>query len=185
MNETAWVLVLIPLAADVFAAGLVFGLGGMPRNRWLQTALIFTAIGTALFWAGGFLGDSVSGRAALALKIVAGIVLLAIGAKSVKAGLGTDPEDTGERVATTPRQVAGTAVVVAVDKLAVAVTLAVLGAPTTRLLPPLAVFTFVATLLGLRLGTRLGDRVEDAAEIIGGVIFAGLGLIVLWSALGR
>ena len=41
---------------------------------------------------------------------------------------------------------------------------------------------FVATLLGLFLGKRLGTRAGDAAEIIAGLVFTGLGLVILYKA---
>ena len=80
------------------------------------------------------------------------------------------------------RQIAATALVIAVDKLAVGLSFAVLEAPLGTMVVIVAGQAFVATLLGLFLGKRLGTRAEDAAEIIAGLVFTGLGLAILYKA---
>lgn len=52
MNLFGWFRLALPLAIDGFAVGLVFGLGGLPRERWLRVALGFAAVGAVMMAAG-------------------------------------------------------------------------------------------------------------------------------------
>lgn len=44
-NTLGWFFLALPLSLDMFAAGLVFGLGGLGRSRGLGVALGFAALG--------------------------------------------------------------------------------------------------------------------------------------------
>jgi putative Mn2+ efflux pump MntP len=180
MDIVTWFLLALPLALDVFAAGLVFGLTGLERSRWLGVALGFAAIGGTLVAVGILLGDTLEGALGTATKYVAGVVLLVIGVRGIAHGIGGDsraapPLDT--------KRIVMTGVAVAVDKLAVGLSFAVLGATVATLSIIVAGQAFVATLLGLVLGKRLGERAGDVAEIIAGLVFIGLGLLILFQAI--
>jgi putative Mn2+ efflux pump MntP len=177
--ELAWLLIVIPLGIDLFAAGLVFGLSGMPRERWPTISLVFAIIGAALLGLGALLGQALSGTAGAVAAYVAGIALLAIGGKALAKGIKEGRSDKRKASSLDSGQVVTTAIVVAVDKFAVGLSLAILAAPVGPLVIFVAIQSFAFTLLGLALGRRLGGRVEGAAEIIGGLVFAALGLIVL------
>lgn len=75
-----------------------------------------------------------------------------------------------------------TAIAVAVDKLAVGLSFSALDAPLGTMVIIVGGQAFVATLLGLLLGKRLGTRAGDAAEIIAGLVFTGLGFVLLYKA---
>lgn len=178
LNEFTWFLLALPLALDVFAAGLVFGLAGLERSRWLTIAAGFAAVGGALFAAGMLLGDAMEGTMGKAAMYVAGAVLVVIGARGIKHGLPT--EGIKPIPALTTRKVLMTMVAVAVDKLAVGLSFAVLEAPLGLLTAIVAGQAFVAVLIGLWLGKRLGARAGDFAELIAGVVFTLLGLAVFY-----
>lgn len=178
MYELTWFLLALPLALDVFAAGLVFGLAGLDRSRSLQVAAGFAAIGGVLVAAGMLLGDLLEGTMGKAAMYVAGVVLLAIGARGIKHGL---PHQGIKPIpALTTRKILMTMVAVAVDKFAVGLSFAVLEAPFGLLTGIVAGQAFVAVLVGLWLGKRLGARAGDFAELIAGVVFSLLGLVVLY-----
>lgn len=182
MDLIPWFLLALPLALDVFAAGLVFGLAGLDRSRWLRVALGFAAIGGVLIAAGIVLGDALEGALGTVTLFVAAIVLLAIGARGIRHGLksGVDLQVSSLGA----RKIAVTALAVAIDKLAVGLSFAVLEAPLVAMAVIVAAQAFAATLIGLALGKRLGTRAGDAAEIIAGLVFTGLGLVILYKALG-
>jgi manganese efflux pump family protein len=177
--DLIWILIVIPLGIDLFAAGLVFGLSGLPRERWARTSFTFAIIGAGLLGAGALLEQTLSGTVGAIAAYIAGIALLAIGLKSLAKGV--KEGRSGERKAASldSGQVTTTGIVVAVDKFAVGLTFAILAAPIGPIVLFVAVQSFAFTLLGLTLGRRLGGRVEGAAEIIGGLVFAGLGLLVV------
>lgn len=83
MTSWAWFLVALPLALDVFAVGLVFGLAGLERVRWLSVCLTFAAIGGVMIALGITIGESLSGalgtRAGDAAEIIAGAVFTVLG----------------------------------------------------------------------------------------------------------
>lgn len=178
MNSLTWFLLALPLALDVFAAGLVFGLAGLARSRWLTTAAGFAAIGGALVAAGMLLGEALEGATGKVALYVAGIVLLAIGLRGIKHGLPT--EGIKPIPVLTNRKIAMTMVAVAVDKLAVGLSFAVLEAPFVLLTGIVAGQAFVAVLIGLWLGKRFGARAGDFAELVAGVVFSLLGLAVFY-----
>lgn len=178
MNVVTWFLLSLPLALDVFAAGLVFGLAGLDRSRWLLVAAGFAAIGGVLVAAGMLLGGAMEGTMGKAAMYVAGVVLLAIGVRGIKHGL---PSQGITPIAVlTTRKVLLTMVAVAVDKFAVGLSFAVLEAPFGLLTGIVAAQAFVAVLIGLWLGKRLGARAGDFAELIAGVVFSLLGLVVFY-----
>jgi putative Mn2+ efflux pump MntP len=120
------------------------------------------------------------GAVGTAALYVAAAVLLGIGARSLLHGLRAGPDLVVPPLTT--HKIAVTAVAIAVDKLAVGLSFAVLEAPLGLLIGIVAFQAFLATLLGLALGTRLGKRAGDAAEIVAGLVFSALGLIVLYKA---
>ncbi len=182
MNLLGWFLIALPLAIDVFAVGLVIGLGGLQRARWIRAALGFAAIGAAMMAAGIVAGDALEGAFGAATLYLAAAALLVIGARGILHGLKGDKADPPPRREMSPRQVAATGVVIAADKLAIGLSFAVLGAPPGPLALIVGVQAFAATLLGLALGARLGSKADDWAEIIAGVVFVVLGLAVLVKA---
>ena len=180
MDLIVWFLLALPLALDVFAVGLVFGLAGLARSRWLGVAVMFAAIGGVLIATGLILGDALEGAAGSITLYLAAAVLLAIGIRSLKHGLQRDGAVSAPSLTT--GKIAATAVAIAIDKFAVGLSFAVLEAPIAPLIVIVAVQAFAATFIGLKLGKRFGARAGDAAEIIAGVVFVGFGLIVLFKA---
>ena len=178
MQLLSWFLLAMPLAVDVFAAGLVFGLAGLERARWLRVALGFAAIGGVVIGAGILLGDALEGALGTAALYVAAAVLLVIGLRAIHHGVRGD----GAAPSLDTRRIAATALAVAVDKLAIGLSFAVLDAPLAAMIVIVAAQAFVATLLGLALGRQAGGKAGDAAEIIAGVVFTALALIVLAKA---
>jgi putative Mn2+ efflux pump MntP len=175
-----WFLLALPLALDVFACGLVFGLAGLARSRWLGVALTFAAIGGVMMAVGLLLGETLKGALGTVALYVAGFVLLAIGLRSIVHGVrGSGGE---EKTPLTTQNIAMAALAVAIDKLAVGLSFAVLDAPANAIVIIVAAQAFVAGLIGLALGKQLGTRAGDAAEIIAGLVFVGLGLIILYQA---
>ena len=183
MDIVTWFLLALPLAFDVFAAGLVFGLAGLERSRWLGVALGFAAIGGTLIVAGILLGDALEGTLGTATKYIAGVVLLLIGGRGIAQGLGGG--NNHAPAALDSRRIVTTGLAVAVDKLAVGLSFAVLGAPVAAMAVIVAGQAFAATMLGLVLGKRLGEQAGDAAEIIAGLVFTGLGLVILYQTFTR
>ena len=180
MNNLTWFLLALPLALDVFAAGLVFGLGGMERSRWVGTAFGFAAIGGTLMAVGILLGGVLEGAFGTAALYIAAAVLLAIGLRSISHSRQSSDGRTTASLST--RKIAAIALAIAVDKLAVGLSFAVLEAPLRTMVVIVAGQAFVATLLGLFLGKRLGTRAGAAAEIIAGLVFTVLGLAILYKA---
>lgn len=182
MDLLTWFLLALPLALDVFAVGLVFGLAGLERPRWLRVALGFALIGGALIGAGLLLGETLEGALGTTMLYVAGLLLLVIGVLAIRQGLHADGIAVPRPL--NSRRIVATAIAVAVDKFAVGLSFAAFAAPVGATVTIVAVQTFAATILGIALGKRLGARAGDIAEIVAGLTFTGLGLVVLYQAFG-
>jgi putative Mn2+ efflux pump MntP len=181
MDVITWFLLALPLALDVFAAGLVFGLSGLERSRWFGVALGFALLGGTLIAIGIVLGDTLEGTLGNATKYLAAIALILIGVRGI--GHGICGGDSRAAAPLDTRRIVTTGFAVAVDKLAVGLSFAVLDASVGVMTMIVAGQAFVATLLGLLLGRRLGERAGDVAEIIAGLVFTALGLVIIYQAI--
>lgn len=81
-----------------------------------------------------------------------------------------------------PRPGLGRHYILALDNLAVGLSLAVVEASAGPFLAAIAVVRFLATVLGLAAGTRVGERVGGAAELPAAAVFAVLGAILPYQA---
>jgi manganese efflux pump family protein len=176
------ILLSLSLALDVFAAGLAYGLAGLPRTRWLTVALVFSFFGVLLPVVGILVGRWLNDALGAAVAYVAGAFLIVAGLRALgDLFLADDDDDQSRpsRLSLEPQAVALTGCVVALDNLAVGLTLGIVEIRLGPLLGYLALQAFVATLLGLALGRRLGARLGQHAEALGGAVFVLYGLALV------
>ena len=173
------VALAIMLGLDVFAGGLSLGVNGLERPRWARTALLFaslTFLMTSLGVLFGRLLDDSLGRHA---SYIAGAVLLVVGLRAIADKMWGEKDHDQDLILLEPMDILLTGVMVCMDKLAIGVTLAFVDVSITPLIAYLVVQSFIVTLLGLLLGDRLGARIGEAAAVLAGLIFAGLGLLII------
>jgi putative Mn2+ efflux pump MntP len=191
------VLLALSLGLDVFAAGLAFGLAGLPGVRWPRVALLFAVLGGLMTvlglllgrWLGETLGDGATFLAGAVLIVVGGRALSEAwrvrrsehdgDAPAADAALGGAPTGISLR----PAAVLMTGLVVTLDKLAVGIPLGTSGLRAGPLLAYIVVQGFVFTLAGLALGRRLGGLIGAAADLLAGTVFVAIGLLLVATAL--
>src|SRR5262245_55642388 len=169
------ILLLLAMALDVFAGGLALGIAGLPRSRWVSTAVVFAIFGVTLLAAGVLLERLLDDSLGTIAKYLAGGLLIAIGVHAIGDVWRGGYVDEGPKRSLEPRAVVMTGLIVSVDKLAVGIAMAVVDVRLGPVLVYLAVQGFAATWIGLTLGTRLGERLGDAAHLTAGIVFALLG----------
>jgi putative Mn2+ efflux pump MntP len=181
-------LLLLTLALDIFAAGIAYGLAGLPRSRWLRVSLVFSFLSTLLPLVGIVAGRWLSGALGDAVAYLAGGFLIVTGLRALGDAFLSDDDDESSKqgaISLEPQSIALTALVVALDNLAVGFAFGVLPIRIGPLLGYLAIQSFLAAVLGLFLGRTLGSRLGSGAAALGGAIFVLYGLVlVLQTAFG-
>ncbi len=152
----------------MLAAGLAYGLAGLPRQRWFAVALIFSFFGVLLPLIGIVAGRWLSDALGAAIAYLAGGFLIVVGLRALGDVFLSRTEDAASSsLSLEARAVVLTGCVVALDNLAVGLALGVAPFRLGPILGYLAIQSFVATLLGLVLGQRLGSRLGPGAEALG------------------
>jgi putative Mn2+ efflux pump MntP len=179
------VLLALSVGIDVFAGGLAYGVAGLPRQRWILTAAVFSAIGVALLASGLLFGEALNDAFGDAASYLAGLGLLAIGLKAawdVATGEQVEEIEALDDPPASQRPLLLTAVMVSLDKLAIGISLAVADLSLSVVLIYVAVLCFISTLAGLSVGARLGSRLGAAAHGLAGGVFVLLGTVIIYQA---
>ncbi|MEG6522844.1 manganese efflux pump MntP [Desulfotomaculum sp. 1211_IL3151] len=166
----------VALGTDAFSLCIGIGLAGINRRQIAMisvTVLAFHVFMPLLGWfAGGYLGSKV-GQAA---SIAGALLLIYLGGKmiwdTVKPGDGSEPRFT----ITNTKGLLLLSASVSMDALSVGFTL---GTQQVSLLLASGVIGLVAgimTFAGLTLGKYVGDWLGERAELLGGLILAGIGV---------
>jgi putative Mn2+ efflux pump MntP len=177
------ILLGISLGLDVFAGGLAVGIAGLPRPRWLRTAVAFACLASTLLALGVLGGRLLSDTLGNVASYLAGGALLVIGLRSLADVFIFVSDEEPPPPSLDPKSVLTTGLVVSLDKLAVGVSLAVVEVRLGPVLIYIAVQSFLVTLLGLFLGTRLGSRLGDAAHALAGGVFVVLGALIVYKTM--
>ncbi|MBV9327771.1 MAG: manganese efflux pump [Chloroflexi bacterium] len=178
MSLSTFILSLT-LAVDIFAAGLAYGLAGLPRARWFTMALVFSFFSTLLPVVGILAARWLSDALGTAIAYLAGGFLIVTGLRALGSVFVAGDGQQESKLSLEPGALAVTAFVVAVDNLAVGLALGILPIRLGALLGYLAVQSFVAALLGLALGQRLGTRLGTGAAALAGAVFVVYGMVLV------
>jgi putative Mn2+ efflux pump MntP len=179
MSLSTFVLSLT-LAIDIFAAGLAYGLAGLPRARWFTMALVFSFFSTLLPVLGIVAARWLTDALGAALAYLAGGFLIVTGLRALGSAFVQADGEEESKLSLEPGAMAITAVVVALDNLAVGLALGILPIRLGALLGYLAVQSFVAALIGLALGQRLGTRLGSGASALAGAVFVLYGAVLVF-----
>ena len=175
-----WVTPLIFLG---FSAGLsnfggAVGLGVLPLStrRRLEILGIFVAMEVIMPAIGLLVGTRVSGVIGTRANFFAGLVLIAIGAYTLKE---TRKETHDLDIPVRRRTVILLAVALSLDNLVVGFGLGLLNAPVLVAAGFMGLCSLVLTIIGLELGRRLGKLVGERSELFSGIVLILAGIFVL------
>ncbi|MGH2516272.1 MAG: manganese efflux pump MntP family protein [Ktedonobacterales bacterium] len=194
-------LFALPLGLDTFALSTILGLTPMPVRRRVRLALTFAAA-EGLMPAVGLLAGLPLGHAiGQWSNEVAGALIFGVGVWMALKQRNEDAEATKEdagddkgardgeaariaRIATTGGwAVAGLALSVSLDELAVGFSFGVLGFPLAPALAVLAVQALVVSLVGQWVGSHAGEALGERAEQLAGPVLCVLGLWFVFGGL--
>ncbi|MGI8607705.1 MAG: manganese efflux pump MntP [Candidatus Dormibacteria bacterium] len=176
----AWVTPLIFLG---FSAGLsnfggAVGLGVLPLDtrRRLEILGIFVAMEVVMPAIGLVVGARVSGAVGARANLFAGLVLIAIGAYTLKE---TRKETHDLDIPVRRRTVVLLAIALSLDNLVVGFGLGLLNAPVLIAAGFMGICSLVLTVIGLELGRRLGKLVGERSELFSGIVLILAGVFVI------
>ncbi len=175
------ILLALALCADCFAVSACSSVSLRGRN-WkdiLPVSGAFAFIQTALFFAGVFLGDLVSGYLMDAAHVIGFLLLLYVGGSMLRDAFKGEME---ERNLSGFRNVMIGGLATSIDALSVGASMAMDGRTVGSSLPEgvaIASVTFLTVVLGIIGGSAVGKRFGRPALYVGGCVLLLIGLNVL------
>ncbi len=188
MNLLSTAFLAFAMSTDAFAAAVGKG-AALHKPRWrdaLRVGLIFGVIEAITPVAGWALGLAAADYVAAWDHWIAFVLLVGLGAHMVIQGCrrGALPEEA--RPSTARHSfwtLAITGFATSIDAMAVGVGLAFIDANIVSTAAAIGMATLLMVTLGIMLGRVLGRLAGARAEIIGGIILAGIGCVILYEHL--
>jgi putative Mn2+ efflux pump MntP len=186
MNVISVFLLSLAMSTDAFAAAV--GKGTALQNpRWteaLRTGAIFGVIEALTPLVGWALGQSAAGAVKQWDHWIAFVLLVGLGVHMVMAGLKRDSPMAEQKPSRHSFwQLATTGFATSIDAMAVGVGLAFIHVAILPVAVAIGCATFVMVTVGVMLGRVLGNVVGKRAEMLGGVVLASIGCIILYEHL--
>ncbi|MBQ0077828.1 MAG: manganese efflux pump [Bacteroidales bacterium] len=185
MELISVILFGISLCADCFAVCLCSSLapGGINRRQVAWTAVLFSIIQTSLLLAGWGLGAAIAGVISKAGRFVSLALLLYIGGSMVREGLSRDG-GTALELGSLGKIILG-GIATSIDALAAGSSLSLAGQLWADTWPEgisVFVFTALSVVLGMLGGKAIGRKAGRIAEVAGGAVLIGLGIMLFINA---
>jgi len=181
MDPLSLGLISFGLSMDAFAVAVTNGAvcKTVRVGNALKMAFAFGLFQSAMLFLGSLLGRAVSTQVTSVAYWVAFLILAAIGANMVIAGLkrreAPEARPDGMRFVT----LLTLALATSIDALAVGVSLSFIGADAVLPVIVVGSVTFVLTIIGAYVGRSLGALFGKRAEVVGGVILIAIGVKIL------
>ncbi|MGS1121693.1 manganese efflux pump MntP [Rhodanobacter sp. UC4436_H3] len=186
MNPVSILLLGFAMSTDAFAAAIGKG-AAMTRPRLtqaLRAGAIFGVIEAITPVVGWLLGKGAARYIEVWDHWIAFGLLLALGLHMIWNGLKPEPDepvDEAKRHGFAALAITGLST--SIDALAVGVGLAFVDTPIAVVAVVIGLCTFSMVTLGIMLGRALGEVVGKRAEMIGGFILIGVGVVILYEHL--
>ena len=180
MNFLSIVFLAFAMSADAFAAALGKG-AALHRPSWreaLRTGLIFGIIEACTPVIGWAAGSVAADHVAQWDHWIAASLLGVLGLRMIREGLTkSDVEEKAVRHSFWVLAVTGFAT--SIDAMAVGVGLAFLDIDILGVAAAIGLATLTMVTLGVMLGRVVGTAIGKRAEVAGGIILIGIGLLIL------
>lgn len=171
--------IVTPLGLDTFALALALGAAGLPARDRLRVSVILASFEAGMPLLGlaiGHLAGRVIGGWA---ELAAGAVLVCVGVLMLREDDAAEGEHASKIAGTHGLAVLGLGFSIAIDELAVGITLGLLDLNTPLLITLIAGQALIVAQLGLRLGSRLNQRWGELAEKLAGLALTAYGIYVI------
>lgn len=187
------ILFVLPLGLDTFALSTVLGMTPMPARSRVRLALTFAAAEGLMPAIGLLLGLPLGRAIGEWSDYLAGVLIFGVGLWMVIKERGEDGDnedgaDAGEAATIAHAvtkggwAVAGLALSISLDELAVGFSFGVLGFPLAPALLVIALQALLVSLVGQWVGMHAGHPIGARAEQLAGPVLCFLGL---WFVIGR
>jgi putative Mn2+ efflux pump MntP len=182
MNLAATAALSLAMSTDAFAAAVGKGAAlHRPQLREaLRTGLIFGVIEGLTPIAGWLVGRVAAPYVAAWDHWIAFLLLAAIGALMIKAGLSDEAPEQEKPGSHSFWVLAVTGLATSIDAMVVGAGLAIMGADILLTALAIGMTTFVMVTAGVMLGRVLGVIAGKRAELVGGLILIGIGSLILY-----
>lgn len=173
----ALLLVAFSVAIGNLGVAASIGVAGVDGRLRLRIAVVFGLFEAAMPLLGLLLGRSLAGSLGGHAKLVAGAVLVVIGAHTIVREL-------RQRSTSGPPQPPGLARLVvlgltlSLDNLAVGFALSSYHVNVVVAALVIGGLSVALTLAGLELGDRVGGRLRQRSELVSGIALVGIGVVV-------
>ncbi|WP_426209475.1 manganese efflux pump MntP [Massilia sp. TWP1-3-3] len=182
MNFAATAALSLAMSTDAFAAAVCKG-AALHKPQWreaLRTGLIFGVIEGLTPIVGWLVGRVAAPYVAAWDHWIAFVLLSAIGAMMIRAGLSDDAPEEEKPQSHSFWLLALTGFATSIDAMVVGVGLAIMGADIMLTALAIGVSTFIMVTMGVMLGRVLGLIAGKRAELAGGLILIGIGCLILY-----
>lgn len=187
MSPLAVFFLALAMSTDAFAAAVGKGTA-LQRPRWseaLRTGAIFGAIEALTPLIGWGLGYAAADYVKAWDHWIAFVLLGGLGLRMVVAGLRAPPPDTAVRPSRHSFWVlAVTGFATSIDAMAVGAGLALIDERIVPIAAAIGFTTFAMVTFGVMVGQWLGAAAGRRAEVGGGLVLIGIGIMILTQHLG-
>ena len=181
MNFAELIVLAIGLSMDAFAISICKGLSveKLEKRHMVITGLWFGGSQMAMPIIGYFVGGSFYEAIQSVDHWLSFALLLLIGVNMIRESMGKI-----EKLDASPKVMFPLAIADSIDALAVGVTFAFRQVPLVPSVPVIGLTTFLFSAAGVWIGNRFGAKYKSKAELTGGIVLIGIGLVILLQDLG-
>ena len=181
MNFAELIVLAIGLSMDAFAISICKGLSveKLEKRHMVITGLWFGGSQMAMPIIGYFVGGSFYEAIQSVDHWLSFALLLLIGVNMIRESMGKI-----EKLDASPKGMFPLAIADSIDALAVGVTFAFRQVPLVPSVPVIGLTTFLFSAAGVWIGNRFGAKYKSKAELTGGIVLIGIGLVILLQDLG-
>ena len=182
MNFAELIVLAIGLSMDAFAISICKGLSveKLEKRHMVITGLWFGGSQMAMPIIGYFVGRSFY-EAIQSVDHWLSFALLLIGVNMIRESMGKIEKLDASF---SPKVMFPLAIADSMDALAVGVTFAFRQVPLVPSVPVIGLTTFLFSAAGVWIGNRFGAKYKSKAELTGGIVLIGIGLVILLQDLG-
>jgi putative Mn2+ efflux pump MntP len=169
-------VLVLSLGIDTLTVAVALGIAGIGGRDRLRVGISFALFEGGMPLVGLLVGRLVSGVAGDIATYLGIAVLFGVGAWMVYEAVSGAEE---EIAVDSWRNLMLTSLSVSLDELAVGFSMGAVGVPVAAAIVLIAAQAFILTWLGTRLGNVIGERLAERAEVVAGIVLAGLAVVLL------
>ncbi len=176
-NDFKLIVLVLSLGLDTFTVAVSLGIAGIGRSNRIRVGSSFALFEGGMPLIGFIAGRLISGAVGDIASWAGIIVLFGVGVYMVYEAV--SGEDEANFSIDTWRGLLLTSLSVSLDELAIGFSMGALGLPIVLAVISIAAQAFILTFIGTTLGNRIGERLAERAELVAGVVLAGLAMVLV------